>query len=129
MAIGKVCLYHKGEKFIICFHLQNRSIVIPKMIVGSLPQICVRHRCYLNAFFCDFIILRLPEPFHFFNHHYHPCILYSPSLRILWNGSASPQGRIFIREKKRIRRRERAGRGGRTEEGKHLRSIIVSSGQ
>ena len=65
MTLMKFRLYNETKIFLLCLHLQYRSIVILKMIISSLPQIRMRFRNNLNCILADDIMLRLSRPFKF----------------------------------------------------------------
>lgn len=46
----KLRLDHKGEELLLCFHLQYRGVVIAKMVVSPLPQVCMWRRNDVNLF-------------------------------------------------------------------------------
>lgn len=62
MAVRKICLHHKAEIFFFGLNLQDRGIVIPKMVVCPLPQIC-SGLCHDYDFLtANFIIRRFIDP-------------------------------------------------------------------
>ena len=64
---GKVRFHHKREEFFFRFHLENRGVVVPKMVIGPLPQIGSRFGGNLNTSIRDGMVLRLPRPHKFVN--------------------------------------------------------------
>ena len=73
VAFGEIRLYDEREELLLCFHLQDRSIVIAEMVIGSLPQIGMRHGGNLNAVGLNCIHLWLSDPLEVFRvHGVHP---------------------------------------------------------
>lgn len=62
MAFRKLCFYQKGKECFFRIHLQYGSIVIAKMVIGSLPQIGVRFRDDFDSILCDHTTLWFPRP-------------------------------------------------------------------
>ena len=53
MALRKVCLHEEREILFLRFHLKQRGVVIPEMIVGALPQVRIRLRDDFNSLRAD----------------------------------------------------------------------------
>src|SRR5699024_10362302 len=79
MAFPEICLYNKAEIPFLCLYLKYRCIVIAKMIVGPLPQVCVRlcHDFYYSVM--NDAAFRFSCPFEFTKIYFHLCPpLFSP---------------------------------------------------
>lgn len=57
--------------FFICFHLQNRCVVVSEMIICSLPQISMRFGNHFDFVFCDCVLFWSPCPLHIFCVDFH----------------------------------------------------------
>src|SRR5699024_9930587 len=62
MAFGEFCFDGKGKEFLLCAHLQHRSVVVAKMVIGSLPQIGMRPGDDLDPILGDHAALGLSCP-------------------------------------------------------------------
>lgn len=62
MAFREICLDYKTEVFFLCIHLEHRGIVVQKMVVCMLPQVCAWLRHDLYGVVLDCAVLRLPCP-------------------------------------------------------------------
>ena len=62
VALGEVCLHDKTEELLLCLHLKNRCIVVLEVIIGALPEVCVRSRCNGDGVALDFKTCRLSCP-------------------------------------------------------------------
>ena len=38
VTVRKICFHDKREELFFCFHLKHRRVVVPKVIIGSLPK-------------------------------------------------------------------------------------------
>ncbi len=70
VAVLEIGLYDEGKVCLFCLHLQYRRIVIPKMIIGPLPEIRMGHGRDGNLVFTDLKLFRLADPLKFPDIHF-----------------------------------------------------------
>src|SRR5699024_4659153 len=69
MAVCELGLYDEAEIFLLCLHLQYRSVIIAEMIIGSLLQIGMRFCGDFNSVLLDFVRFWFSDPTKYFCVH------------------------------------------------------------
>src|SRR5699024_7148912 len=108
MAFCKIRLYYTAQQLFLCLHLQHRRVIVPKMIIRSLPEIRVGRRNDLHAVFTDLITLGPARPLKIIHVHKHSPFTHTASAVFLLLLSSVPlhlPGRgssLFLPEKRSI---------------------------
>ena len=72
MAIDEICLNHETEIFLVCLHLEYRSVVVSEVVVGALPKVSVWFGDHFYNITFDGPTLRLACPFEIVNIQFDP---------------------------------------------------------